>query len=297
MTSALPIQKKIVEKIEELFSELDSGVAQLKKAKEQIKIYRQAVLKFAFEGRLTDKTTKNIQRTLRAKNTKSLSDLSPKSEGFFEDPSDDLSGLPAGWKWVRLRDLSELITKGASPRWQGFEYTDDETQTLFVTSENVRENYIDISKPKYLNNSINEKLKRSVLKKGDVLFNLVGASIGRAAIFNVDKRSNINQAVAVIRLNEKINNKYLSFYLNSESAKNHYLNEVVDFARANLSLTDTANIPIPICSIEQQQHIVVQIEKRFSVADNLEKAIDYSLKKAETLRQSILKKAFEGKLI
>lgn len=269
-------QKKIVEKIEELFSQLDSGVAALKKAKEQIRLYRQSVLAAAFSGKLTTKSTKD---------TENLSELSA------------LSGLPNGWKWVKLGEVAELITKGASPRWQGFEYVDDESQTLFITSENVRENYLDISKPKYLSNSINYKLKRSVLKKGDVLFNLVGASIGRAAVFNLDKESNINQAVALIRLSEELSNKYLSFYLNSENAKKHYMNEVVDFARANLSLTDTANIPIPFCSSREQLQIVSEIEKRFSEADNLEKAIDESLAKAETLRQSILKQAFEGKLV
>ena len=262
-------QKQIVEKIEELFSGLDSGVASLKKAKEQLRIYRQSVLAHAFSGKLTEEVkgeTKNGE-------------------------------LPEGWKWVKLGELSELITKGASPRWQGFEYVSDQTQTLFVTSENVRDNYLDISKPKYLEDSFNEKQKRSILKKGDVLFNLVGASIGRATVFNIDIKSNINQAVAVIRLKDKLKNNYLSYYLNSESAKKYYMNEVVDFARANLSLTDTSNIPIPYCPLAQQTQIVEEIESRFAGSEALEKAIDESLTKAETLRQSILKKAFEGKLV
>ena len=262
-------QKKIVKKIEELFSGLDSGIASLKKAKEQLRIYRQSVLAHAFSGKLTEEVkgeTKNGE-------------------------------LPEGWKWVKLGELSELITKGASPRWQGFEYVSDQTQTLFVTSENVRDNYLDISKPKYLEDSFNEKQKRSILKKGDVLFNLVGASIGRATVFNIDIKSNINQAVAVIRLKDKLKNNYLSYYLNSESAKKYYMNEVVDFARANLSLTDTSNIPIPYCPLAQQTQIVEEIESRFAGSEALEKAIDESLTKAETLRQSILKKAFEGKLV
>jgi len=237
-------QKKIVKKIEELFSGLDSGIASLKKAKEQLRIYRQSVLAHAFSGKLTEEVkgeTKNGE-------------------------------LPEGWKWVKLGELSELITK-------------------------VRDNYLDISKPKYLEDSFNEKQKRSILKKGDVLFNLVGASIGRATVFNIDIKSNINQAVAVIRLKDKLKNNYLSYYLNSESAKKYYMNEVVDFARANLSLTDTSNIPIPYCPLAQQTQIVEEIESRFAGSEALEKAIDESLTKAETLRQSILKKAFEGKLV
>jgi type I restriction enzyme S subunit len=93
----------------------------------------------------------------------------------------DSDGTP--WKKVKAFDVCELITKGASPRWQGFEYVDD--GTLFVTSENVLNEIVDISEPKFIPNEFSEvNLKRSRLKKGDVLVNIVGASIGRCAIWN-----------------------------------------------------------------------------------------------------------------
>jgi len=145
---------------------------------------------------------------------------------------------------------------------------------------------------------INKILRRSILKKEDVLFNLVGASIGRAAVFQLDKIANINQAVAVIRLKETMFNKYLSLFLNSEVAKQKYLEKIVDVARANLSLTDVANIQIPLpFEIKEQQRIVAEIESRLSVCDKIEESIEQSLKQTESLRQSILKKAFEGKLV
>lgn len=199
---------------------------------------------------------------------------------------------------VKIIDHSELVTKGASPKWQGFDYIDDSSQLLFVTSENVREGFIDVSQPKYLSIEFNGKQKRSILKKGDILFNIVGASIGRAAIFYFDSMANINQAVAVIRLTQKVFNKYLSYYLNSEVAKQAYLKKTVDVARANLSLADVNNIifPLPL-AIKEQQNIVAEIESRLSVCDKLEESINQSLQQAEALRQSILKKAFEGKLV
>ena len=92
----------------------------------------------------------------------------------------------------KLSEYAELITKGASPRWQGVEYSDNEEGTLFVTSENVREGFIDYSKRKYLPNEINDILPRSVLKRNDVLINIVNASIGRAAIYESDDLANIN---------------------------------------------------------------------------------------------------------
>jgi len=259
-------QQSIVSKLEELFSELDNGIENLSTAQRQLKTYRQSVLKWAFEGRLTNKNIKD-------------------------------GDLPDAWKWVKLGELTDLITKGASPKWQGFNYTDDATQLLFVTSENVRDNFIDVSEPKFLPMAFNNIQKRSILKFGDVLFNLVGASIGRAAVYNLDTVANINQAVAVIRLKEDLNNKYLAYFLNSVTAKRSYMANVVDVARANLSLTETAVIKIPHCSLKEQQAIVEAIESRLSVADKLEETISQSLQQAEALRQSILKRAFEGKLI
>ncbi|MBI2471003.1 MAG: restriction endonuclease subunit S [Planctomycetes bacterium] len=255
----LPEQRRIVAKIEELFSDLDKGVESLKTAQQQLKVYRQAVLKWAFEGRL----------------------VTPEKE----------------LEKCRLGEYSELITKGASPRWQGYNYVDDESQLLFVTSENVRENYLDISEPKFLSLDFNNIQKRSILKNGDVLFNLVGASIGRAAVFNLNRMANINQAVAVIRLKGSVSNKYLSYFLNSEVAKQKYLEKIVDVARANVSLTDVANIEIPLPSLVGQHRIVSEIEDRLSVCDKLEESISQSLQQADALRQSILKKAFEGKLV
>jgi type I restriction enzyme, S subunit len=173
----------------------------------------------------------------------------------------------------------------------------DSSQVLFVTSENVRENYIDVSQPKYLERSFNDKQRRSVLRKGDVLLNIVGASIGRAAIYNYDYNANINQAVSVIRLTNVASNSFICYYLNSNEALSYYNQNKVDFARANLSLADVSNIRIALPPIEEQQQIVQEIESRLSVCDKIKETITNSLKQAEGLRQSILKKAFEGNLI
>jgi type I restriction enzyme, S subunit len=251
-------QKKLIDKIEEHFIILDKGIESLITTQKQLKIYRESVMKWAFEGRLTNSLMNE----------------------------------------VKLGEHCNLITKGASPKWQGFNYINDATQLLFVTSENVRENYIDVSEPKYLSLGFNNIQKRSILQKEDVLFNLVGASIGRAAIFNLDKISNINQAVAIIRLKKSISNKYLSHFLNAEVAKQKYLGKVVDVARANLSLTDIANMDITLpMDNNDQDRIVKEIESRLSVCDKIEETIENSLLQAEALRLSIIKKAFEGKLV
>ena len=164
--------------------------------------------------------------------------------------------------YKRLSDYSILITKGASPKWQGINYK--RKGTLFITSENVREGYIDISKPKYLENKINEILPRSILRKEDILINIVGASIGRAAKYNYEYLANINQAVALVRT-KNINNIFLLTYLNSEQAIKMYNDMKKGGARENLSLKNISDLKIPKAPITLQNkfsEIVKQIDKQ-----------------------------------
>lgn len=180
---------------------------------------------------------------------------------------------PKGLKKVLLADLSELITKGASPNWQGFVYTDDNTQTLFVTSENVREGFLDLTTPKYIEDGFNEKQKRSLLRKGDFLINIVGASIGRAAQYNFLNKANINQAVALVRVKPNtIRDNYLLYYLNSEKAQRMYNAMKSDTGRANLSLQDIANLEILLPSIGEQDEFdlfMQQVDKSKFDGSNL----------------------------
>ena len=85
--------------------------------------------------------------------------------------------VPEGWEWGRLTALTALITKGASPKWQGLIYTS--SGTMLITSENVGVEMLLLESPKFLPEKINEIQPRSVLETHDILTNIVGASIGR----------------------------------------------------------------------------------------------------------------------
>jgi len=180
---------------------------------------------------------------------------------MFGDPISNPYELPV----VKLGELSELITKGASPSWQGFSYTDDSSQTLFVTSENVREGFFDLSSPKYIEDGFNDKQKRSMIHKGDFLINIVGASIGRAAQFNLECKANMNQASALVRINDnRIIDKYLLVYLNSDKAQRMYDYMKSDTGRANLSLQDINDLTIMLPPLDKQieyETFVQQVDK------------------------------------
>jgi type I restriction enzyme, S subunit len=83
--------------------------------------------------------------------------------------------IPASWVCCNLGNLSDLITKGASPKWQGINYST--RGVLFVTSENVGSGRMLLDVKKYVEPQFNELQKRSILKFGDLLTNIVGASI------------------------------------------------------------------------------------------------------------------------
>lgn len=211
---------------------------------------------------------------------------------FIEMFGDPITN-PKKLEQVNLKDISELITKGASPNWQGIEYVEDESQTLFVTSENVREGYIDLSKKKYLMDEFNDKQKRSVLKRGDFLINIVGASIGRAAQFDLDIKANINQAVALVRIKDGlINDKYLSTYLNSPKALSMYESMQVSVARANLSLQNINDLEILLPPMELQNKFADFVKQ----VDKLKFEMETSLKELEYNFNSLMQKAFKGEL-
>ena len=191
---------------------------------------------------------------------------------------------------------SNLITKGESPKWQGFEYV--ENGIPFIRSENVLWGHVDVSNVARIPEEFHKKLKRSRIVASDVLINLVGASIGRCGIVPSSiANANINQAVAIIRANDTLETPYLMHLLLSPQMQKTIHAGKVETARPNISLTDLNNLLIPLCSLAEQHKVVEEIERRLSISDEVEKVVEQSLKQAERLRQSILKRAFEGKLV
>jgi len=210
-------------------------------------------------------------------------------QNVFENKGND-------WEEKRIKDLTELVTKGSSPKWQGVNYI-DEGGIFFLTSKNVGEGELLLNNKKYLEEKFNDIQKTSILKKGDVLTNIVGASIGRTAIFNLDEITNINQAVCLMRCNsEKVYNYYLLYLLNSPFFKNILHDNEVDNARANLSLTFFKNLAIPLPKLLEQKEIVKNIKSFSTETKKLEAIYTQKIADLEELKKSVLQKAFSGQL-
>ena len=329
--SPLPEQRAIVAKIEELFSDLDKGVADLKKAQDQLKVYRQAVLKKAFEGELTKEwreqqtdlpTAAELLEQIKVERQKhherQIEDwklaleeweengkkgkkpTKPQKHKLVEELTNielkELTTLPVGWKWIKNNDLMYYITSG-SRDWKKF-YSDTEG-TYFVRTQDIKTNRLDLSSAAFVDLPKHVEGKRSLIEKGDLLMTITGANVGKIAHVDVDiSEAYVSQSVALMKYVLKSFGPYLHYYFQSSATGAKFIGAMVyGVGRPVLSLDNMRDAPVSVCSFEEQHQIVQEIESRLSVCDKVEESITESLEKAEALRQSILKKAFEGNLL
>ena len=272
-------QKRIVAKLEEIlplierYGELEQRLTTLDK--EFPDKLKKSLLQQAIQGKLTkqlstDGNAKDLLKKIQAEKLKLVAEGKIKKEKPLPPISADEIPfeIPENWCWVRLGDICKLITKGSSPKWQGINYANE--GILFITSENVGCERLILNKEKYVETKFNTLHSSSILQFGDVLTNIVGASIGRTAEFNLDTLSNINQAVALIRLIDNSLSKYIVKYLNSPAAYQIMMNDKVDTARANISLTNIANFLVPLPPLAEQKRIVEKLEELLPLCEKLQ---------------------------
>jgi len=287
---SLEVQHHIVSKIEELFSELDKGIESLQKAKVQLKTYRQAVLKAAFEGKLTEWWRISKQQF----------DLIDLKDSFSEQEMDYFGEIPNEWKYLRSKSIIKTINNGYTPKVNFLSQDHGDIPFIKVYNLNFDGSFNFAKKPTFIPNKIHRNdLKRSITYPGDVLINIVGPPLGKVSIVSKQYPEwNINQAIVMLRPNELILNKYLSYYLQNP-ATIRWLESTskATAGQYNIKVTTCREIPIAYCPVEEQKAVVQEIESRLSVCDHIEKSIDEQLLQAEALKQSILKKAFEGRLV
>ncbi|MDU9048150.1 MAG: restriction endonuclease subunit S [Candidatus Electrothrix sp. Rat3] len=200
--------------------------------------------------------------------------------------------LPEGWGFVRLVEISKLITKGSSPKWQGVNYTEKKEGILFITSENVGRYKLKLEKKKYVEKKFNEVEPRSILKKDDFLMNIVGASIGRTAVYDIDELANINQAVCLIRVfSQFIDKKYLLYFFNSEFCLSYMFDKQVDNARANLSMGNIAKFLIPFPPLPEQHRIVAKVDELMTLCDTLKSGLQQAQTTQVQLADALVEQA------
>ncbi len=263
----LPEQQVIVAKIEELLSELDNGKQQLQTALQQLKVYRQSLLKWAFEGKLTNTNLKEGE-------------------------------LPGDWKWVRFGEIfygtpQNGLYKPSKDYGSGTPILRIDGFYSGIITHDYDYKRVRISK---------EEIQKYQLSINDIVVNRVNSMshLGKCGLVKYLKEQTVfeSNVMKVQIKNDLALPSFIASYLASlrgikELTKNakHAVNQ------ASINQTDVANSLIPLPPLEEQQLIVDELESKLTLCDNVEETIKQSLQQAEILRQSILKKAFEGKLV
>jgi type I restriction enzyme S subunit len=330
--AALPEQRAIVIKIEQLFSELDNGIANLKAAQNKLHIYRQAVLKKAFEGELTkqwreqqsdlptaDELLEQIKQERQRHYAQQLADWEQavvvwevggkegkkpskprKTKEFFplsKRVLSEITDLPVIWKSYKLGDVVDQITDG--PFGSNLKTSDYVTEGIRVIRlENIKSLYFDDTKKSFITKEKYETLKKHSVFPGDVIFSSFISEQTKVACVPSTIDVAVNKADCFrIHCGKTLDHKFVEYYLSTRKTYNQLVSLVHGATRPRINTTQLKEIIFPLCSFEEQTQIVQQIESRLSVCDNLSATIKQSLEQAEALRQSILKKAFEGRLL
>lgn len=162
-----------------------------------------------------------------------------------------------------LKNLSTKITSGATPLSGGDAYTNQDSGIPFVRSGNINpDNEIDFNSLLYVKPEIhNKKLKSSQLKKGDLMIAIVGATIGQVSVYENDREANINQAIALIRLDEQVNPEYAKEFLYSKIGQIQLDRIKRPVARANINLNEVGSLLVIYPSKDKQNEMVGKIRK------------------------------------
>lgn len=263
-------QKRIVSKVDELFSELDNGVETLKKTKQQLAVYRQAVLKEAFEGKFTAHIPCDVELSWAS-----------------EEETKSLPAIPKEWQYIALSNLGDL-GRGKSkhrPRndpklFEGGKYPFLQTGEVKAAKQYITE---------YSKMYGEFGLQQSKLWPKGTLCITIAANIAETAFLGID--ACFPDSVVGFTPYEHIIPEYIKYFIESQKLRLWAFAPAT--AQKNINLDTLENLIVPYCSVEEQQLVIAEIEARMTICDSIEQTVDIALQQAEAMRQSILKKAFE----
>jgi type I restriction enzyme S subunit len=326
----LPEQRRIVARIEELFSRLDAGVAALRHAKAQLQRYRQSVLAAAVTGQLTQawreqkvaeasrlSSSLNVQRqdasaTLPYESAEELLKriLKQRREQWngrrkYNEPIApavaDLPEIPESWTWSSPAQLSapEDYSLAIGPFGSNLkvsDYTDAGVPLVFV--RHIRANDYELT-PKFVSEEKASELRAHSVDPGDLLVTKMGEPPGDSSLYPENRPHAIITADCIkLRLTHLIASK--SFFvnaINSQLVAKQIAPITRGVAQKKISLDRFRDIALPLPPLAEQHQIVAEVEARTTAIDHLETELDRQITRSNRLRQSILCAAFRGRLV
>lgn len=317
-------QQRIINKIEELLSDLDAGVAALKEVQRQLQRYRQSVLKAAVEGKLTEEwrlqhgyevepADKLLERILKERREKWEAEQLAKYEAQGKKPpkgwrerykepespdTTELPELPEGWVWANLDQLSWDSQYGSSNKC---DY--DFTGPPVLRIPNLADGQISLEDIKYARASA-ELNNIDPLAPGDLLIIRTNGSknlIGRSAIVKhpfIHEHFFASYLIRFRLVQDVSLSDWVSVIWDSPPIRNWVIQEAATSAgQYNISQTALRGLAVPLPPTSEQQVIAEVVEQLFFIARRSEYTVKHEIMRADRIRQSILKHAFEGKLV
>lgn len=266
-------QERIVARIEKLFSELDKAVETLKTTKQQLAVYRQAVLKEAFEGSFTVHRSCDLEL-----------------EWSSAEETKNLPTIPKEWRYIELSKLGDL-GRGKSkhrPRNDPKLFEDGKYPFLQTSEVKAAKQYITEFSKLYGEFG----LQQSKLWPKGTLCITIAANIAETAFLGID--ACFPDSVVGFTPYENISPEYIKHFIESQKLRLWAFAPAT--AQKNINLDTLENLIVPYCSAEEQKDVITEIETRMSICDSIEKTVDTALQQAEAMRHSILKQTFEGRL-
>ncbi len=284
-------QRRIVEKIEELFSELDQGIENLKQARAQLAVYRQALLKHAFEGKLTADWRKTHASKLESADQLLARVLGRNLRPLRAQDAEKLPPIPQGWAYTYLSNVGQLA-RGKSkhrPRNAAFlfggPYPFIQTGEVKAAGRVIRT---------YENTLSEEGLKQSKLWPEGTLCITIAANIAQTAFLGFDACFP-DSVVGFTACKDAVEPEFVDMFIRGVRTRIEAYAPAT--AQRNINLTTLENLVVPLAPVTEQKALVASLSAQLSILDQTEADIDINLQKSEALRQSILKKAFAGELV
>lgn len=306
-------QAELVAAIETHFSRLDAAVASLTRAKANVKRARASVLKAAVEGRLVpaeaeiaraegreyEPASVLLERILVERRAAWAAWAAGGGRGKYVEPvkpeTAGLAGLPEGWCWASLEQLG----KGGRPFSYGVLVPGPDVSdgVPFVRVGDIGDGVVAPRPEKSIARSVADQFKRTYLEGGELLMSIVG-TIGRVGVAPIGlKGANVARAVAVLPLSELASTPFVMHALRGPDAQARLVGASHEVARKTLNMEDLRAASVALPPIREQHRITTEVDRRLSVFDALDATLDTNLARCARLRQSILKRAFEGRLV
>ena len=321
----MPEQDRIIQEIEKQFTRLEAAVVALKRVQSNLKRYRAAVLKAACEGCLvpteadlarregrpyepasalldrilTERRSRWEAAQIAKLNTAGRMFRDEKWKARYQEPKGTetgiISSLPEGWDWAAVSQIGEVqLGRQRSPKNRSRNYP-----TKYIRAANITENGIDVSDVLDMEFQPEER-KRYLLRSGDIVLSEASGSpmqVGKPAIWR-DELPECCFQNTVIRLRPShVLSEYLLVAFQAYYSNGLFAKVAGGVGINHLGAEKFSAIAVPVPPLPEQSRIVPEVERRLSVIYELQAEVETNMKRAARLRQSILKRAFEGQLI